>query len=112
MLGPTKNVLRISNNGIISFSDVHAEGSMPMFAFVVPKSVHTIDPVFGTSMGGTIVHVSGTNFIHHGEAYCLFDMKRVSISFINSTMVSCVTPTVRNLRSDTSDFNERSSSRE
>ena len=77
----------VSNNGV----DWEVTGS---FTYVDDPSVASLQPTTGPSFGGSLVTVTGTNFVDGEALSCVIDGSFIAASFINSTALTCITPPV------------------
>eukprot|EP00961_Rhodomonas_salina_P304170 3941508-Rhodomonas_salina.1 len=57
-----------------------------------PASMTSFRPTFGVATGGTVVEVSGSNFVFERDLFCVFGGKRVRSSWVSAHLVKCVTP--------------------
>ena len=60
--------------------------------------VHAIVPTFGSTKGGTMVTLSGANFIDSGSLKCKFGSAEPSFAYYeSSSSIMCVTPPIYNM---------------
>eukprot|EP00940_MAST-03C_sp_MAST-3C-sp2_P002704 g2704.t1 len=62
------------------------------FTFYESPRVLTIDPSFGSELGGTVVVVRGEGFVQSESARCRFGSATSRASWISSTEMHCETP--------------------
>lgn len=55
-------------------------------------AVRTVLPTQGPPAGGTMVTVTGTNFVHSGRLVCMFDATIVGATFVSDSEVLCPAP--------------------
>jgi hypothetical protein len=82
-------VIEVSNNGVDFTNDRVATLLTPL------PAVHAVEPTRGALRGGTIVTVIGTGFVDSNSLLCRFGSAADSFtaaSFINSTVVLCMSP--------------------
>lgn len=66
-------------------------GANTLFTYVVPPTVTNISPATGSSAGGTVVTITGTNFTG-ATGVTIRDQAATMVSVVNSTTISCITP--------------------
>ena len=99
-LKPQKLSLQISNN-CQDFS------SQPMeYTVTEAATVSSIEPSIGSTHGGSIVVVTGKNFVHSGATKCHFGdfVAGVEARFVNSTAFKCVVPAISRLSASVVNF--------
>jgi hypothetical protein len=62
------------------------------FTYMVDAAVEEIRPGHGSYLGNTVVDVFGTHFVRSSTLVCIFGLRKVKASFVNSTFVKCVAP--------------------
>ena len=63
------------------------------FTYSTNPTITTISPNLGSTAGGTLVTITGTNFIFGSTLVSFGGVTATSISVIDSTQLTCVTPT-------------------
>ena len=82
--------LAVSNNGI-DFSSSNVE-----FTYQPRMILESLSPTSATTLGGTLVSVSGTNLRSYGHPTCHFgDTHVVDAMVVSETLVKCMTPRVQ-----------------
>ena len=64
----------------------------PVFTYVEPAIVTSINPPIGSIRGGSLIQVSGVNFSNMFGLQCLFGDDTVDAEFLNEREVQCVAP--------------------
>jgi len=60
--------------------------------FKLAIAVASISPVIGPSLGGTVVHVQGYNFVDSSSLFCVFGSMKSRVAFVDDYHVTCVAP--------------------
>jgi hypothetical protein len=89
-LSPTTKTtfVEMSNNGEDFTTDSVA------FTFFGHPAVHSLSPVSGALSGGTVVTVSGRNFLFTERTVCRFGYVVASATYIDSKTLECISPPV------------------
>ena len=58
----------------------------------MPPTVSSYSPRFGSALGGTLLHVKGTNFAPHPELHCTIGGVYARATFDSATLIQCATP--------------------
>ena len=83
---PSRVRLEVTNNG----KDITTSGVA--FTFARAAAVQTVSPASGPPTGGTIVTVTGQNFVAGGRLLCMFGSTTVYATFVSSSELSCPAP--------------------
>ena len=62
------------------------------YVYVSVFTVSGISPVIGPSVGGTVVTVSGSQFLNSAQLVCRFGSSVVSASWLSATSLKCAAP--------------------
>ena len=82
--------LAVSNNGI-DFSSSNVE-----FTYQPRMILESLSPTSATTLGGTLVSVSGTNLRSYGHPSCHFgDTHVVDAMVVSESLIKCITPRVQ-----------------
>ena len=65
------------------------------FDFIYPALFSALIPAGGPELGGTIVTISGTNFVNSTDLACYFGNSKASGQWSSDEEVECVTPAMR-----------------
>ena len=77
--------------GIIVTSEGIPSGEFSSFTYITPPNITGILPSSGSTLGGTNVTITGTNFT--GATSVTFDgLAATTINVVNSTTITCITP--------------------
>jgi hypothetical protein len=77
--------------GIIVTTDGRSSSAFSSFTYITPPNITGISPSSGSTLGGTNVTITGTNFT--GATSVTFDgLAATSINVVNSTTITCITP--------------------
>ena len=94
---------------------IMGDHAMADFVFFEPSTVAGVVPSFGSSVGGTLVSVSGTNFnglSGHGDLFCSFELdvagpepviKTSIATVVSNELLTCFTPEEDAVGADTYD---------
>ena len=85
-LAASTNAVEVSvNNQVFTANAVQ-------FQHIATETVTTVSPLFGLTVGNTLVQVSGTNFFNSPLLTCAFGTARVSAIYLSATRVTCMSP--------------------
>jgi len=77
--------------GIIVTTGGGPSGAFSSFTYIPPPVISSISQLTGSTAGGTIATITGTNFT--GATSVTFDgLAATSLSIVNSTTITCITP--------------------
>jgi hypothetical protein len=77
--------------GIIVTTDSRPSVAFSSFTYITPPNITGISPSSGSTLGGTNVTITGTNFT--GATSVTFDgLAATTINVVNSTTITCITP--------------------
>ena len=62
------------------------------YEYQASSQVTSVSPSSGPLQGGTVVMVSGTDFVFSGSLACRFGVMDVAAAFVNRTLVRCIAP--------------------
>lgn len=85
----------------ISFNGLDFTNSNVQFSYVNNLVIDGFSPTSGSSSGGTLVTITGSNFEFSKYLKCMFGIAEVSASFISSGAIVCVVP----IKDDSSEEN-------
>eukprot|EP01038_Epipyxis_sp_PR26KG_P007209 gene7209-9837_t len=88
---PSVSTPMVTELRVISLNDGDVI-SRHLFQYVSPIFISRISSVEGGMNGGDIIYVDVNDLIPFKNCYCLFGSTKVRASIVNSTSVSCVTP--------------------
>jgi len=77
--------------GIIVTAEGGPSSEFSSFTYITPPNITEISPSSGSTLGGTNVTITGTNFT--GATSVTFnDLAATTINVVNSTTITCITP--------------------
>ncbi|KAL7434371.1 hypothetical protein ACHAXM_004035 [Skeletonema potamos] len=65
------------------------------FDFTHPATFNTLTPANGPELGGTIVTISGSDFVNSSEFACFFGETKSTGRFVSNEEVQCIAPAMR-----------------
>ena len=86
ILPPDSITLSITNNGY-DYVD-----SMQQYIYLQSMNIISLTPNQGQSTGGTLITVSGNQFVNTVQLQCNFGAQGTIATYINSTTLTCTTP--------------------
>ena len=79
----------------VSLNDHDFVGLGLEFEYVMSAAIHDIRPSLGPTHGGTLVSLRGKGFVDSADLACRFGEQEAPVSFVNSSLVTCVAPQSR-----------------
>jgi hypothetical protein len=101
------HAVSVEDTSLVCVSPAHAAGAVPVmvssngvdwvrfgdFTYQPDAVVTSIHPVNGPEVGGTVVVISGQNFVQSASLFCLFGLgAQIPATWIHSTAIRCSTP--------------------